>query len=89
MATEEWNDQRSYLTGERCKKNGVVFEAKMDLPRRMRPDAGGAAFMWKRVPTIKSTKTMPSKPHVCSAADHGLLEARGYFTRALGLTSTK
>ncbi|RUU99677.1 hypothetical protein EOA60_03100 [Mesorhizobium sp. M1A.F.Ca.IN.020.06.1.1] len=57
--TDQWNKLVSYRENERCRYNGVVYEAKFDLVRGMRPAGPLWEKFWRRVPTIP-VKSQPS-----------------------------
>lgn len=51
--SETWNDQREYQEGERVWRHGVLYEAKMEICRRMKPEDPRNRDFWKVSPTIK------------------------------------
>ena len=55
--TDAWNKLVTYREGERCRFNGLVLEAKMDLVRGLRPDGKHWRKFWQTVPTIAVPKS--------------------------------
>lgn len=49
---EQWNVEKTYLAGERCRYKGEVYEARFDLCRRLRPEGTHHEKFWRKLPRI-------------------------------------
>ena len=80
--TDAWNKLVTYREGERCRFNGLVLEAKMDLVRGLRPDGKHWRKLWQTVPTIAVQKAAPKASR---EPNSNAKRPCGYIHRAMGI----